>query len=461
MQNIIHISRRICGVALLTGAISGCVMTQSQGNMPTTETWPAMQRFENSPPPGPTRSNRALAEDFLNLSFQLENGETLPVMTRLEGPITLRTAGPVSAVTRSDLSALLHRIRAEAGVSITEVTPPQPANITVEFVPASAVQRIVPSAVCVVVPGVSGWQEYQRQNRADRGAWTRLQKRETLSVFVPQNLAPQDIRDCLHEELAQALGPVNDMWHLQDSVFNDDNFHVVLTRFDMLMLRITYDRALRSGLTRAQVAARLPAILERINPEGSYSAGRGQPGQAPARWRDAIETALYSTAPARKRLAAAQDAIAAAQTQEPQLLAFAHYVQGRLLAGRDGQASLNALLNAGKIYDQTPGAQLQAAHVAHRLAFEALKAGNTQDAIRLIDGARPIIEKAQNAIVLSSLLMLKAQAFEYEGRLAEAQTQRQAAIGWALYGIGDPATINRRLRDIASLPPARPANGEI
>jgi len=34
--------------------------------------------------------------------------------------------------------------------------------------------------------------------------------------------SPQEVRDCLHEELAQALGPLNDLYRLPDSVFNDD-----------------------------------------------------------------------------------------------------------------------------------------------------------------------------------------------------------------------------------------------
>ena len=76
------------------------------------------------------------------------------------------------------------------------------------------------------------------------------------------------MRDCLHEELAQALGPLNDLYRLSDSVFNDDNMHTVLTGFDMLILRVFYSPALRSGMTRAEVAARLPAILAQLNPAG-------------------------------------------------------------------------------------------------------------------------------------------------------------------------------------------------
>ena len=48
-----------------------------------------------------------------------------------------------------------------------------------------------------------------------------------------------------------------------------------------MVLRATYAPELRSGMTRAEVAARLPAILRRINPAGEGVAYRALP-QHPA-----------------------------------------------------------------------------------------------------------------------------------------------------------------------------------
>ncbi len=70
-----------------------------------------------------------------------------------------------------------------------------------------------------------------------------------MAIFLPGDVSPQETRDCLHEEMAQALGPLNDLYRLGDSVFNDDNFHTVLTGFDMLVLRTYYAPDLRSGMT--------------------------------------------------------------------------------------------------------------------------------------------------------------------------------------------------------------------
>ena len=61
--------------------------------------------------------------------------------------------------------------------------------------------------------------------------------------------------------LSSATGPLNDLYHLPDSVFNDDNFHTVLTSFDMLILRAYYAPELQSGMNEAEAARRLPAAL--------------------------------------------------------------------------------------------------------------------------------------------------------------------------------------------------------
>ena len=57
------------------------------------------------------------------------------------------------------------------------------------------------------------------------------------------------MRDCLAEEITQALGPANDLYRLPDSIWNDDNFHGMATAFDMLILRALYQPELESGMT--------------------------------------------------------------------------------------------------------------------------------------------------------------------------------------------------------------------
>lgn len=68
---------------------------------------------------------------------------------------------------------------------------------------------------------------------------------------------------CIHEEIAQALGLVNDSPDARPSIFNDDDEFALLTTHDELLLRMLYDRRLRVGMT-AQEA--LP-IVEQIAAE--------------------------------------------------------------------------------------------------------------------------------------------------------------------------------------------------
>jgi hypothetical protein len=54
---------------------------------------------------------------------------------------------------------------------------------------------------------------------------------------------------CIHEELAQGMGLANDSPQARPSIFNDDEEFALLTRHDELLLRILYDRRLRTGMT--------------------------------------------------------------------------------------------------------------------------------------------------------------------------------------------------------------------
>ena len=182
----------------------------------------------------------------------------------------------------------------------------KPANILIHAVSRKAIRKALPQAACFVVPNVTSLSDYKRLRRTQALNWARITERETISIFIPNDSSPQEMRDCLHEELAQSLGPLNDLYRLSDSVFNDDNVHTVLTGFDMLVLRATYDPALRSGMTRAEVAARLPGILSRINPRGDTLAPN-RAARTPRVWIDAIETALGpGTKPAARRKAATE-----------------------------------------------------------------------------------------------------------------------------------------------------------
>lgn len=418
-----------------------------------TEPLPAMKSFTPSRAEASHRSNDSIGRDILALEFQMESGRDLPRLTRFDGPVTIVLTGKVPSTAPVELGRLIGRLRAEAGIDIAPGRPGD-SSITVEFLPRAKLQSLVPQAACFVVPRVSSWAEYRTARRTERVDWTTLESRQRVAVFVPSDTSPQEVRDCLHEEVAQALGPLNDLYQLSDSVFNDDNFHTVLTGFDMLALKVHYAPDLSNGMTRSEVAARLPAILAQLNPGGGY-AGDAAPSPTPRAWISAIETALGPRGSSYGRREAAQQALRIAQAEgwQDARLGFSYFALGRLSMADEIDTALVSLAAASSIYRGLPGAGIHAAHIDMQMAAFALSAGQPDEAIRLADRAIPAVTQAENAALLSSLMMIKAEALDMTGRSVEAQALRIDSAGWARYGFGTDEQVRARLSEIAVLSP--------
>lgn len=414
-------------------------------------TLPPMKAFARAQPQPPIVSNVDLAQDFLDLAFTLESGRRLPVLTRFEGPVTVRVTGHTNPMMLQDLDRLLQRLRAEAGIDIT-LTQGEQANITVQAVTRAEIRRALPSAACFVVPNISSLAEYRTARRHDRTDWAQMQTRERLTVFLPSDVAPQEVRDCLQEELAQALGPLNDMYRLSDSVFNDDNIHSTLTGYDMLILRAYYAPELRSGMTRGEVAARLPALLSRLNPAGDSLPPR-RLSPTPRSYTLAIETALGPGANPAQRRAAGAEALQIARTMgwQDHRKAFAHYAMGRLTQPVDADRAQAHFVAADRIYAMNPGTELHRAFTASQLAGYALAEGRAQDVLQMVTPRLEIAARHENAALLATLLMLRAEALDRLGRREEAEAARLDSLGWARYGFGADWAVRAKLREVASL----------
>jgi hypothetical protein len=74
---------------------------------------------------------------------------------------------------------------------------------------------------------------------------------------------------CIHEELAQSLGLINDSPAARPSIFNDNEEFALLTRQDELMLKILYDSRLRPGMTLAEARPVVEAIAAELMGGGS------------------------------------------------------------------------------------------------------------------------------------------------------------------------------------------------
>ncbi len=415
---------------------------------------PPMKTFARTSPMPPVYANTQLARDFLDLTFTLENGDAVPVFSRFEGPITVRVIGKAPPTLDDDLDRLIGRLKTEARLDIMRAPADAEATITVEPMPRKQIQSVAPTAACFVRPNVSSWAEYRQRRNDPKTFWNRLTERKSMAVFLPNDVSPQEVRDCLHEEIAQGLGPVNDIYRLSTSIFNDDNFHAVLTGYDMLMLRVSYDRSLRSGLSRRQVAERLPAILSRVNPRGGPG-GVAPPRAELAEWNRAIQQATSPRGSASRKLAAAKRAVRLAAEAGPRdpRLAFSYYVLGRQSLSSDPNEALKAFIAAGTIYQGRSDSALQEAHVALQVAAFQLSAGNAALAQQLVDQNLTTVQKAEHASLLSLMLLVKAEALELQARPREAAVVRKDALAWGRYGFGAGSEVRERAAEILAISP--------
>jgi len=422
---------------------------------------PPMKQFKPAPVQPTPRANAEIAEDFLDLAFRMESGREIERLSRFEGPVRVSLASGAPGTLSRDLDRLLARLRDEARLDIATAAPGEVAQIVIETPSRADIQRTVPGAACFVVPRVAGWEEFRRNRNGTALDWTTLETRERATVMIPRDVSPQEMRDCLHEEVAQALGPLNDLYELPDSVFNDDNIHGALTGFDMLILRAYYAPELASGMTRDETAALIPGVLARLNPAGERAAPEAR-APTPRAWIDAIEGAMSpGGSPARRRSAArsAMDIAERAGWQDNRL-GFALYAEGRLLLGSDPGAAVDAFKRAFEVYRARYGnGSIHAALLSVQLAAYHLSAGEADAVLAVTDRAIPAARRAENAALLATLMMLRAEALDLAGRKREAEALRLDSLGWAQYGFGPAQAVRARMAEIAALAPRRMSKG--
>ncbi|MCW1933640.1 DUF2927 domain-containing protein [Pararhodobacter zhoushanensis] len=444
-------------LALSLVALAACTPTSEVARLqavPPATTALAIYRPGAARPLPPSRPNAEMARDFIELGFAMESGRAIPAFSRFEGPVTIVTRGAVPATAIPDLDHLISRLRAEAGINVSRADEAaEGANlITVEFLPRRQMQAVVPAAACFVVPNVSTWQDFVANRRSAAIDWTRVVTRTRAAVFIPDDTTPQEIRDCLHEEIGQAFGPLNDLFRLSDSIFNDDNFQTTLTGFDMLLLRVWYAPELQPGMTRDQVSARLPTLFNRLNPAGRGSAG-AIAGITPRAWQLAVEQALSSDGGLGQRRAGAERALEMARAQgwTDARYALSLMLNARLAPRTQGESALDSLLDAASIYRRSPGGEVHAAHIDMHLAVQALATGQTQLALDLTAQAMPLAERTENAAFLASLGFIRAEALAQAGRENEAERLRLDSMPAARYGFGSEDAARARMEEIARI----------
>ena len=212
-------------------------------------------------------------------------------------------------------------------------------------------------------------------------------------------------------------------------------------------------------MSEAEVAARLPGILARLNPRG----GRG--GIAPARrleddWTRAINDATtIRNSRARRKLAAERAVGLAGLARADERLALSYYWLGRLSLSTDPERALDAFQAAGQIYGRRSDTAIQGAHVALQMAAFQLSAGRADLAIRLVDQHLAVTRRTEHAALLSLLMLVKAEALDLKGNTRESARVEREALAWARYGFGSDAEVRDRAAEIFAISPRARATG--
>ncbi len=380
---------------------------------------------------GIARANGAIADEFVAYMFETEGGVRIPRLLKYEGPVQVSLDGALAGY-RADLQGVLAGMRQQSGIDIalTDGT----ANIRILQVPAAALKQIYPTAACVVVPGVSSFAAVQRRQFP---RWSRQTALTKAVVLIPDTSAPYIVRACLNEEIAQALGPVNDQYRVSDTVFNDDNVFNSLTDYDHLILQLLYSPELRSGMGKAAVRAVVPTLLAQQNPAGARS---GQASQADSRWQTLLETAMNGANPRPARLSAAEKAVARARSFGGHRLAQALLIYGRLTLRDQPALAAPAFQEAYQLnLSQLGPENLRTALAAMHVAAVALKAADYNAVITLTTPALATAKRFSDPVLQAGIQSLRALAFVQLGQNRAAQAARVDSLAQARYAFGDNA----------------------
>ncbi|GIX12797.1 MAG: hypothetical protein KatS3mg118_0756 [Paracoccaceae bacterium] len=421
-------------LALLAGILAACAMPPVAPDRPARPTLPGLG---SALAPGPVlQANRDIAEDLADLVFGRESGLTLTRLTRFETPVRVSLATVPPAGFADDLAALITRLRDEARIDIALAGPAEPGNIVIDFAPAAEIAAVFPGAQCFVIPAARDWAGFRRDLAlALLPDWDALDSLTGAGLFLPADGEAETLRECLEEELAQALGPANDLFRLRDSVFNDDNVHSRLTRFDILVLRTLYDPGLHSGMTRARAVAAARAVLDRINPAGRGIARRAGLRPAPE-WERIMRSLFEDPAPRARRIAALRRAVRLAQ-RFPQpdhrlattldFLATLEYPDRPELA----EGLLARALDSLERHDDPQG--LRAATIRLHLAQLRMRLGRPAEALALADAALPALVAHDAAGNIARALALRTAALATLGRAEEARISAVDSSAWQDY----------------------------
>ena len=389
-------------------------------------------------------SNASLAKLFVRLTHDTEWGGQRPHLVRMEEPVVVGLEGPGASAFAPFLEGYLGWLAAETGIDIHTGGPARALHL--RLVDGAEFARALPAAACVLVPGDPGWDAFRRDPARFGGeAMLRMHRLPEATVFVPDDAIPAHVRRCLIEEIAQALGPLNDLSGLGPSIFNDDFGHVWPTRLDLMMLRVLYAPELATGLGRAETERRARAALDRINPAGLSAPPLPavEAASVPAWERLAARVTRRGLRP-ETRLEAAEIALEHAEAALPGTV---WHCRSLVLAGQAGRGpapdrARDRLERAERLCAAVHGADdPRIAQIRLLRAGLEMAQGEAEAALAAMDGLEAPLAGHGLDEALAAYYALRTQALALLGRSAEGRRASALARDWGGYALGRAAAV--------------------
>lgn len=384
-------------------------------------------------------SNADHADNLIDLYYRTEWDATREGLAKWDGPVTVSIDTPALKDYAPFLERYLGRLRTEGGVDIRLVDAGKGA-ISLRTAPSTEMRRNFPTAFCLVVPGRMDFSDLiDSLSRPDRIDWTLIERIEAATVFIPVVASPYQVRACMMEEIAQALGPGNDIYYLADSIFNDDGAHMAPTSFDMLALRVLYDPAMTPGMPLEQARPIVRSLLDRLRPEGA-GVPRGPAFPPAPEWKDTILASSAHGVPSVTQLAIAEEAVRLSRTFSPTdpRRGFSFERLGRAYLAQDKPEKAEfAFRRAVAAYEISVGDQdVRVASARVWLAIALNHQGKSGQALTQVDLALPMLAAHDTEERISVALEQRHRAQSALGQQQEALQTALIGVDWALYAFG-------------------------
>ncbi|HEU0221619.1 MAG TPA: DUF2927 domain-containing protein [Paracoccaceae bacterium] len=225
-------------------------------------------RLDRNPADAPF-TNADLAENFIRVALAVETmgGQEASAqpLRRWEQPIVYTLFGDgVTPADRLLVGAFMDRLAAASGLEIREGS--ENINLPIMFLGDAERWQAHSRVRGGHTPAMRFLTDFLGRADAENPCRGTLRHNDRYEVVFAAVLIKDEVsgtlrRACIEEELAQSLGLTNDDDSVRPSLFNDDQEFAVLTVHDELLLRVLYDRRLRSGMEEAEVRPLLPRII--------------------------------------------------------------------------------------------------------------------------------------------------------------------------------------------------------